>query len=209
MSKTTSYKPAYANGTYKINGKTRATTKKVGDTVNSNFNMNKNEKAVYDYAQQTLADILPQINTFSPETLSNIQSQLNAYQKQGEQSINNIYTPLLNNLKNDMASRFGNIDNSMFLDKLSGIENSRTDAIAQLAESLMSKRNELVNNELSNRFNLINLLNTLQNQYNNTAMNSIAAALNAANSAKGYGQQSSSSFPLDLNQLLTTAFSFL
>ncbi len=194
MSKTTSYKPSYANGNYSINGKTKATTYKDGDTVKSNYNMNKYEKSVYDYAQKTLAQILPQLNTFSPETLKGIQSQLNAYQNQGEKSINNIYTPILNNLKTDIASRFGNIDNSMFLDKLNNIESSRADSIAQLAESLLSKRNELVNSELSNRYNLVNLLNSLQNQYNNTAMDSISTALNVANSVKGYGQSSSSGF---------------
>lgn len=200
MSKTT--KPAYANGNFSINGKTKATTYRSGDTVRSNYNMNNYEKTAYDYAQKTLAEILPQINTFSPETLKGFQSQLNAYQNQGEKSINNIYTPILNNLKNDIASRFGNIDNSMFLDKLNNIENSRADAISQLAESLLSKRNELINNELSNRYNLVNLLNTLQNQYNNNAMNSISTALNVANSVKGYNQQTSNG-GFDISSLLS------
>lgn len=200
MSKTT--KPAYANGSYSLNGKTKATTYKSGDTVRSNYNMNNYEKTAYDYIQKTLAEILPQINTFSPETLKGFQSQLNAYQNQGEKSINNIYTPILNNLKNDIASRFGNIDNSMFLDKLNNIENSRADAISQLAESLLSKRNELINNELSNRYNLVNLLNTLQNQYNNNAMNSISTALNVANSVKGYNQQTSN-VGFDISSLLS------
>lgn len=200
MSKTT--KPAYANGSYSLNGKTKATTYKSGDTVKSNYNMNNYEKTVYNYAQKTLAEILPQINTFSPETLKGFQSQLKAYQNQGEKSINNIYTPILNNLKNDIASRFGNIDNSMFLDKLNNIENSRADAISQLAESLLSKRNELINNELSNRYSIVNLLNTLQNQYNNNAMNSISTALNVANSVKGYNQQTSN-VGFDINSLLS------
>lgn len=82
MSKTT--KPAYANGSYSLNGKTKATTYKSGDTVRSNYNMNNYEKTAYDYAQKTLAEILPQINTFSPETLKGFQSQLKAYQNQGE-----------------------------------------------------------------------------------------------------------------------------
>ena len=204
MSKTTSYKPSYANGSYSINGKTKAQTYKDGDTVKSNYNMNKYEKSFYDYAQKNLAQILPQLNTFSPETLKGIQSQLNAYQNQGEKSINNIYTPLLNNLKTDIASRFGNIDNSMFLDKLNNLESSRANSIAQLAESLLSKRNELVNNELSNRYNFVNLLNSLQNQYNNMAMDSISTALNVANSVKGYGPSSSSGFDVtSLIPLLT------
>ena len=153
--------------------------------------MNDYEKTVYDYTQKALAQILPQINTFSPDVMNGIQSQLNSYQHQGEKTINDIYTPMLNELKNDIASRFGNIDNSMFLDKLGSIENSRANAITQLAESLLAKRNELINNELSNRYNLVNLLNSIQNQYNSGAMNTLSAVLSLANSVKGYNQQTS------------------
>lgn len=204
MSKTSYYRQSTPNSKYSLNGKTKATTKKQGNTVYSNYNMNQYEKAVYDYAQKTLADIVPQINTFSQDTQNDIQSQLNAYRNQGEKTINNIYAPLLNNLKTDIASRFGNIDNSMFLDKLNNIENSRADAIAQLAENILSKRNDLINNELANRYNYINLLNSLQNQYGNNALNTITAALN---SAKSYTQSSSNN--LDLSSLLSLMTSFL
>lgn len=204
MSKTSYYRQSTPNSNYSLNGKTKATTKRRGDTVYSNYNMNQYEKTVYDYAQKTLADIIPQINTFSQDTRNDIQSQLNAYQNQGEKTINNIYAPLLNNLKTDIASRFGNIDNSMFLDKLNNIENSRADAIAQLAENILSKRNDLINNELANRYNYINLLNSLQNQYGNNALNTITAALN---SAKSYTQSSSNNS--DLSSLLSLMTSFL
>lgn len=195
-------RPSYVSGNYKVNGKTKASTEKVGGTVYGNYNMNKNEKAAYDYAQKTLAEVLPQVNTFSDETLKGLQSQLNAYQNQGQKTINNIYTPLLNNLKNDIASRFGNVDNSMFLDKLSSIENSRADAVAQLAQNLILQRNELINNELSNRYNLINLLNGIQNQYNANALNAISSALSMSNSGNSQ-QQAANSSGLNLNSLLS------
>jgi type I site-specific restriction-modification system R (restriction) subunit len=195
-----SKKTSYTNGNYSINGETKSTTRKKGSTVYGNYNMNNAEKTVYNYAQKTLAEILPQINTFSDSTMADIQSQLNAYQNQGEKTINNIYTPLLKNLKSDIASRFGNIDNSMFLDKLNSIESSRSDAISQLAESILSKKSDLINNELSNRYNLVNLLNTLQNQYNNNALSAISSVLSLANSAKS--SQSSSS-GLDLSSLVS------
>ena len=211
MSKTSSnYTVPYANGSYSVNGVTKATTKKSGGTVYGNYNMNSYEKALYNYAQKTLAQMVPNLNTFSDTTLNNIQAQLDAYQNKGEQSINNIYTPLLNNLRNDITSRFGNIDNSMFLDKLNSIEYSRSNAIAQLAENLLAKRNELVNDELSNRYNYVNLLNLIQNQSNANAMNTISAVLSLANSVKGTGTQSSSSSSgIDFQSMLSLMSSFL
>lgn len=202
MSKTsssTTYSVPYANGSYSINGEKKATTKKKGGTVYGNYEMNEYEKALYDYAQQTLAEVVPQMNTFSPEVQNNIQQQLDAYQNQASNTINNLYTPILNNLKNDIASRFGNLDNSMFLNSLNNIENSRSAAMAQLAEDLLTKQNDLVNNELSTRYNYINLLNALQSQSSANALSGISAALSLANSVKGTGTTSSSSSNSGLN----------
>ncbi len=212
MSKTTStsYTTPYANGSYSINGQTKATTKKSRGTIKGNYQMNQYEKALYDYAQKTLAQIVPNVNVFSGDTLNNLQAQLNAYQSQGEQTINSMYLPLLNNLKNDIASRFGNLDNSMFLNNLNSIENSRSNAIAQLAENLLAKRNELVNEELSNRYNLINLLSAIQNQSNSNAMNAISTALNLANSVKGMNTNASNnSSSLNLQSMLSLMSAFI
>lgn len=210
MSKTTNYSVPATNGTYSINGVKKATTRNNGYSVSGNYSMNEYEKALYDYAQKTLADIVPNVNTFSADTMNNIQEQLNAYQNQGEKTINNLYTPLLNNLKNDIASRFGNLDNSMFLNNLNKIENVRSNAVAQLAENLLLKRNELVNNELANRYNFINLLNNLQNQGNSNALNTLSAALNLANSVKGMTTNASSqNSALNLQTMLGLMSSFL
>lgn len=210
MSKTTNYTTPYANGSYSLNGEKKASTKKRGGTVYGDYEMNEYEKALYDYAQKTLAETVPNVNTFSTDTLNNIQAQLDAYQNQGIQSINNLYAPLLNNLKTDIASRFGNLDNSMFLNNLNNIENVRSNAMAQLAENLLLKRNELVNNELANRYNFINLLNNLQNQGNSNALNTLSAALNLANSVKGMTTNASSqNSALNLQTMLGLMSSFL
>lgn len=209
MSKTTNYTTPYANGTYSLNGEKKATTKKRGGTIYGNYEMNEYEKALYDYAQKTLSEIVPNVNTFSADTLNNIQQQLNAYQNQGMQSINDLYAPLLNNLKNDIISRFGNLDNSMFLNNLNSIENVRSNAMAQLAENLLAKRSELVNNELANRYNFINLLNNLQNQSNSNALNTLSAALSLANSVKGTTNSSSQNSGFNLQTMLGLMSSFL
>ena len=208
MSKTTTYSLPQSNGSFSINGKTKATTKNKNGTVYGNYIMDNYEKQLYDYAQKTLAEIIPNLNTFSKDTMDGINSQLAAYQRQGEQSVNSMYQPLLNNLKNDIASRFGNIDNSMFLEKLNNVENYRSNALAALAENLITKRNELINNELSNRYSLVNLLNALQNQSNANALNALGGALNLANSTKGqYGANQSPGFDFNNLQSMLSLFS--
>ena len=186
MSKTSSYKPSYTSGSVSINGQNKATTTKSGNAVYGNYNMNDQEKELYDYAQKTLPQLVQNVNTFSPEVMQSINNQLNVYKRQGQNCINQIYTPLINNLKNDIASRFGNLDNSMFMNNLNNIESNRGNAITELADNLISKQNELVNNELVNRYNYINLLNSLQNQYNNLALSTINSSLGLGNSALAY-----------------------
>lgn len=186
MSKTSSYKPSYTSGSVSINGQNKATTTKSSNAVYGNYNMNDYEKELYDYAQKTLPQLVQNVNTFSPEVMQSINNQLNVYKRQGQNCINQIYTPLINNLKNDIASRFGNLDNSMFMNNLNNIESNRGNAITELADNLILKQNELVNNELVNRYNYINLLNSLQNQYNNLALSTINSSLGLGNSALAY-----------------------
>lgn len=201
MSKTTSYKPSYSNGSVSINGQNKATTTKNGNTVFGNYNMNNYEKELYDYAQKTLPQLVQNVNTFSPETMQSMNKQLDVYKQQGQNYINQIYKPMIENLKNDIASRFGNLNNSMFMNNLNNIESSRSNAVAQLANDLISKQNELVNNELANRYNYINLLNSLQNQYNNYALNMLNSSIGLGNIGLAYNNsvanQNSNTFNLE------------
>lgn len=208
MSKTTSYKPSYSNGSVSINGQNKVSTVKYGDTVLGNYNMNNYEKELYNYVQKSLPQLVQNVNTFSPEVTKSINNQLSAYQRQGQNYINQIYTPMINNLKNDIVSRFGNLDNSMFMNNLNNIENNRSNAVAELADNLLSRQNELVNNELANRYNYINLLNTLQNQYNNYALSMLNSSIGLGNTGLAYNNSvanNNSSNTFNLEQIASLA----
>lgn len=178
MSKTS--KTKYLGGNVSVNGINKASTVQNGDNIYSNYNMSANEKAIYDYAQSQLAKNLKNINIFSNDTQRNIKNQLDAYSQQGQNIINNTYTPLINNLKNDITSRFGNFDNSSFLNKLNAIENNRSNAINNFAQDIMAKRNELVNDELANRYQYLDYMNVIQQQIENNILNYLNASRNTA-----------------------------
>ncbi|MBR1908136.1 hypothetical protein IJ818_04285 [bacterium] len=180
--------PSFSNGSVSLNGENKSSVTKSGNTVNSNYNMNDYEKAVYNYAQKTLAETLPNLNTFNSSTLKDLNSQVEAYKNKALQTLDSLYKPMIKNMTNDVASRFGNIDNSMFLNNLNSIENNRANAMANLAQELQSYKSELYNNELNNRYNYINLLNTLLNGSNNNALNFISSALSNSNAGTSYNQ---------------------
>lgn len=187
MGKSSKY-PSYSGGSVSVNGNNVASQYKSGNTVNSNYNMSNTEKGIYDFAQNTLLNSLPQMNVFSGETQKNLNSQLEAYKNRGIQSINDIYTPMMNNLKTDIASRFGNLNNSVFFDNLNAIEKNRANAISDLSQDVEAQRSSLYNDELNRRYNYLNFLNNLQNQINNNVMNYLGIAQNNSSSGNSYNQ---------------------
>lgn len=188
MGKKSKY-PSYSTGTVNINGQTKATTYKKGNNVISNYNMSDAEKKAYDYAQNSFANSLPNVNIFDENTRNNLQSELNAYTLNGQKLVDKMYSPMLNSLKTDIASRFGNFDNSVFLNNLNGIEANRADAINSLAQDISAKRSELINNELSQRYNYLNFLQGIQEQMNSNAMNFINGSQANSNSGNSYNAQ--------------------
>lgn len=204
MGKSSKY-PSYSNGSVTVNGQTVATNKKNGNSISSNYNMSDIEKGIYDYAQNSFLSSLPQINIFSEDTKKNINSQLDAFKNQGIQTINDTYTPMLNSMKTDIASRFGNFDNSVFMDNLNSIEKNRANAVSDLSENLLSKRSELYNDELTQRYNYLTFLNNLQNQMNSNALAYMGFAQANSDSGNSYNNHKYNSSSDTSNDVLRNA----
>ena len=176
MGKSSKY-PAYATGNININGNNVASTSKQNNTVNSSYNMSDLEKSIYDGVQSNLAQSLGNLFAISDEKQKQWNSQLETYKKQGIKAINDIYTPMETALKNDIASRFGNLDNSIFMNNLSSITDNKAQAVADLSDNILSKQSDLYNTELANRMNYVNTLNNLYNGFNNNILNYMQFAL--------------------------------
>lgn len=175
--------PGYAGGSVSINGQQKASSYMDGNTVHTNYNMSDQEKQIYDYAQNSFLSSLPNVNVFDSQTQQGFNDQLTAYTNKGKKIIDQTYTPMLESLKTDIARRFGNFDNSSFMDSLNDIEDKRADSYASLAQDVMSQRDSLINNELSNRYDYLNFLNDIYSNMNDTAMGYMNMA--SANSSAG------------------------
>lgn len=191
MGKSSKY-PAFSNGVVSINGEEKASTYKQGNNVVTNYNMSDAEKRAYDYAQNSFADSLSKVNVFDEDTKKNLQSEIDAYTARGETLINNVYTPMLNNLKSDIASRFGNFDNSVFMDNLNSIEANRANSIKDLALDVNAKRSELIGNELSQRYTYLGFLQDVQNQVNANMFNFVNASQQNSSLGNNYSAQANS-----------------
>lgn len=176
---TTKSYPSSTQSVLSVNGKPLVETGIKNNTFYSNYNYSPEELAINKYVQDSLLNSLPKVNTFLPETIANMDSQLEAYTKKGVDTINDIYTPMIQSLQNNVASRFGNLDNSIFMENLNNLESKRANAVSSLAEDVQSKRSELVNNELQNQYNYLNFLTGYQNQSLQNVLN--ATKVNQSN----------------------------
>lgn len=182
MGKKSKY-PKYTTGSVNINGENVSKSNKKKNTVNSSYTMNDTEKSIYDGVQSNLATSLQDLFSISDEKQEQWNNQLDSYKKSGIQEIENIYNPMQTALKNDIASRFGNFDNSIFMDNLNNITQNKAQAVADLSESLLQKEDELYTTELANRLNYISLLSGLNTAMNNNMLSYMQLA--NANSSAG------------------------
>ncbi len=187
MGKASKY-PAYSGGAVNINGFNVAKTSKKGNSVNSDYYMNKTQKKIYNSVQNNMADVLANLFEISSPQRQEWNNQLSAMKNVGMANINDIYTPIQNNLKNDIASRFGNLDNSVFLDKLNAITTNKSKAVADLANNLALAQSDLYNQEIQNRINMLSLLDSLNNSINSNILSYLGLANQNANSGNQYNQ---------------------
>lgn len=184
MGKKTKY-PKYSGGTVSVNGKKVASISKKNGSINSSYKMSKSEKKLYKNVQKDLRKALKNLDNFESDQKL-WQQQLNAYKQNGIKEINSIYTPMETALKNDISSRFGNLDNSSFMNKLSNITNNKADAVASLSNSLLAKQDELYKNELGNRLNYISLLSGIDSGINNKMLSMLGQAQGNSNIGNNY-----------------------
>lgn len=177
--KTSSAAPVYTapNTSFSISGGPSAAY----NDGNSTYKLNETQQQAYNYAQNEFTKGLSSLNVFSPETMNQINSEVNAYKQQMLQELDSLYTPMIQNTTNDAARRFGNLDNSIFLNNLNAVENKRSQAAATVAENVAAKQSSLISQELQNRYNYLNFLNSYQNQIFNNALSATGLANSNAN----------------------------
>lgn len=169
-------KPKTYNTGYSINGQEVASANVSKGKISTNYNLSDDEKSLLDYTNNNMLSGLKNINVFSPEVQKSIDNQVKAYTNQGINTINNTYTPMFRDLRNDIASRFGNLDNSVFMDNLNEIEKNRSNALTTLTENILAKQSELYEIEMNNRYNYLNQLSSVNQNINSNILNFLKLA---------------------------------
>lgn len=187
-----SKKPSYSTGIVTVNGRTVATSKKTKEGIESSYNMTDAEKAIYDGIQSNLSSSLAGLYEISDEKQKQWKKEMDTYKKTGIEEINNIYTPMINDLRDNIATRFGNLDNSVFMDNLNTITNKQAKAVSEFSDDLIMKERELYTEEISNRLNYISLLSGLNEAMDSSMMNYMQMSNANSSSGNSYNQANAS-----------------
>jgi hypothetical protein len=98
-----------------------------------------------------------------PEYYAQKDKIINAQKEQGINTINDIYNPMVKGLQNNVASRFGTLNASTFIDELNNIEKNRAGAVAKLSQDLLANSSKLDDSQRTQNYDFINLISGLKN----------------------------------------------
>jgi hypothetical protein len=179
--------PTFADSVLKIGDDEIAKTyKDASGKIINEYIVSDAQKTLNDYYSSALEEYLPKINTLSEDYITSRDTQLDAYKQKGLDMIDDMYTPLLDELKNDVANRFGTLNSSSFLDGLNDIEDQRSSSMADLAESILAKSDELDNSELAKNYSFISFLLGQQNSFLGNAYTATGLTSGSSNLLNGY-----------------------
>lgn len=178
-------------------------------TISQNASDYKSE--IYDYALSALSSLLPNINTVDSESQSDISSVLDSYTQSGVEDINKYYNSELYDMETDSASRFGNLDNSIYLDNLSGLSSERSDAVNSFEQDVQTMQSDLTSDVIDQNYTYADLLCDIINDYysNSSTSANIYSLLNKGTSNSSSSSSSSSGISTSTVKSLISGLSSL
>lgn len=134
--------------------------------------------------QDGINDLILDFGKTAPEISKQYDDIEKAYVDDATKKFMDSYTPAVKSLQEDVASRFGTLNSSQFLDGINDLEKNRGSALADIINQGKQVKNDLYNQEETNKLNQLkslssilsgdqqNVLDTLQIQSgNNTDVN--------------------------------------
>lgn len=97
-----------------------------------------------DEAQKQINQIMSSIGTYTPEQKQEFDKAEQDYINQSKEKFFKEYNPSVSQLREDTAQRFGNLDNSQFLDGLNKLEENKQTALSNIINNAGSYKQGLM-----------------------------------------------------------------
>jgi len=130
--------------------------------------------------QSKMNDIISNFGTVSPSKASMYDALEKNFITDATQKYMQEYLPTVQSLKEDIASRFGTLNSSNFLDRLDSLENNKSNAFADIINKGLSYKNELINQDESSRLNQLKALSAILSQDNGNLIDALNVPMSSA-----------------------------
>ncbi|OGI18954.1 MAG: hypothetical protein A2287_07155 [Candidatus Melainabacteria bacterium RIFOXYA12_FULL_32_12] len=135
--------------------------------------------------QQKLNSIAPSLGLTAPELAQQYNQTEAAYVDDAKTKFLDQYNPTLRDLREDIASRFGTLNSSQFLNGLTDLEKTKASAFADIVNQGKMLKYDLVNQDETRKLNAMQALSGLLNGDVANFMNGVQAPQSSANLING------------------------
>lgn len=133
-----------------------------------------------DMAQEKINNITATLGQTPAEMAAQYQGTADSFVNDAQKTFMQQYDPALRSLKNDIASRFGTLNASVFTNDLNSLENNRASAFADISNKAQMLKGDLVNQQEAGKLNQIQALGGVLNNTQSNMLNNLQAPLSAA-----------------------------
>lgn len=152
---------------------------------NVSYNLSDEDLARKNNLKNQLQMYEQNINAFSPQIQRQFEDIAGARRDKAIDQFNDIYEPSERQTREDYFSRLGTLDSTAYLDRQNDLEKTKANAYSDIAKDYVANLDSLKQNELANRYQYLNYLNSGISGYDalaNAYTSAIANMGNAYNS---------------------------
>lgn len=174
--------PSYKSGVIKYGDKVVGKTyydSKTGSIV-TQYLPDAAEEQRKSLIQTKINSILGTLGQTSAETATSYDNMKSSFVNDATATFNKAYTPALDSLRENIASRFGSLNNSEFFNNLNNLEKNRSSALAEIATKGESLKTDLYNQDENKKLSELSVLNGMLNNTQSNATQTASSSISAS-----------------------------
>ena len=182
--KTPTYKSTTTNYTGSGTGNTYY-DKKTNSYVNK-YTADAAEQVRKTLVQNSMNDLILNLGQTAPEVSKQYDDIEKSYVNDATKKFMDTYNPALRSLQEDVASRFGTLNSSQFLDGVTDLEKNRASALVDIINQGKQVKSDLYNQEEANKLNQLKSLGGILSNDQQNVLDSLQLQSETNNNVNDY-----------------------
>lgn len=152
----------------------------------TNYYPDPEEEARKALLQEKINSISSSLGQTAPELIANYDNTAKTFVNDATSKFMQEYDPALTDLRENVASRFGSLNNSQFFNNLNNLEKNRSSAFADIATKGELLKNSLVSQNEAQKLSELQALGGVLSNDQSAFLNSIQPAMSSSDSMNDF-----------------------